>query len=105
MSEIEQMYMELGESWENDPGSYVKAMKGNRALFVQSLTDLDAAEMVKTWNDETLFDVEISGSDLGLNKETRKKVNDAAKAERAARSSAPTPTGHGMNDEGSQTTE
>ena len=98
-------YMEKGEEWENDPQAYVEAFAGRRGEYKAALEELDASEMVAMWSDRTLFDVCISGSDLGFDKTTRKKVNDAAKAERDWRNPAVVPDGNGMGEDGGQKVE
>jgi hypothetical protein len=85
VDEIMDMYLELGETWENDPLAYVEAFEGQRGAFSAALNNLDVSEMVESWSDDTLYDVELHGSDLAFTKAQRLRIMQAVVQERAER--------------------
>ena len=83
--EFELDYYEYGEEWENDPRQYVEDIFGYFDEAEEILDEVDYEEMVANWSDETLYNVELYGSDLAFNKEQRGAIGDAVQAERVAR--------------------
>jgi hypothetical protein len=78
-------YLTHGETWENDPQAYQRSCQGKRAEFEAALNDTDILAMVASWADQTLYNVELAGSDLAFTAHQNTAIRRAAVAERARR--------------------
>jgi hypothetical protein len=102
--QIVRLYMSQSEFWENNPQEYVKAFQVRRDAFEETLYEVDHAAMVASWSDDTLFSVQEAGTDLAFNSDLAESINAAVDAEVLKRRPAAQPTGHGMQEDGTQQT-